>query len=149
AGEIPRSGQGGPERLLRPHAGGEHAVGGEVPSRGRDVRRLPVLGRLLRAAKPGAAAVAAVKAGVVDGDHGLPAALAKAGVVPKPPSPAARPQERTNLDSLGTPSECGLSKLLQLAAGLGLFFGVRWLDTALDVGQEESKAVSSHRTPNR
>ena len=55
-------------------------AGGAVPE-GRDHgRRVPVHGRLLRAAEPGAAAVPTVEAGPADGDPGVPAAGPQAGL---------------------------------------------------------------------
>ena len=62
-----------------PHAGNQLEVACQ-PGR-CVVRCVPVHGRLLRAAEPGAIAVAAVEAGIAHGNHGLPTSHAEAGVV--------------------------------------------------------------------
>ena len=60
--------------------GGADAARGPVPAGGDHGRRVPVHGRLLRPAEPGAAAVPALEAGLADGNPGVPAAGPQAGL---------------------------------------------------------------------
>src|SRR5262249_25807860 len=80
--EVPRGGQGRSQRLLRPHAGRPDVPGGPVSPGGDRGRRVPVHGRLLRTAEPGAAPVATVEAGPGPGNPRVPAAGPQAGVNP-------------------------------------------------------------------
>ena len=78
--KIPGGGQGRPERLLRPHARCANIAGRPMPEGGDHGRRVPVHGRLLLAAQPGAALVSTLEAGPADGNPRVPAAGSQTGL---------------------------------------------------------------------
>src|SRR5262249_44411907 len=122
-------------RLLRPDSRRADATGRPVPVGGDHGRRVPVHGRLLRPAEPGATAVPTVQAGPPDGDPRVPAAGPPAGPSGASPSieAGAGSPEPTNQPAV----ELVLPRdLVESApgtrAGLGCFWLMKDLARAYD-----------------